>query len=83
MRLGGPSARTMCPFSLFWRSTVGLFQLPVDARCSRLHWLNVKISHEGSLPVRPFVRYQRVAAGGVDGELRGGPPCRASAISRE
>src|ERR1019366_1678465 len=78
MRLDVPSARTMCLFNLYWRSMAGLLQPRGGARRLRLHWRREKISPEELLAAH---RFERVAAGGVDGEPRGRTPWRATSIS--
>src|SRR5271156_3726616 len=59
-RLGAPSASRITPFTVFYRSTVGLFPQPVGARC----WYSLQLSERtflaGSLLVRRCVILRKV-----------------------
>jgi hypothetical protein len=61
--IGAPSARTMAPFSFFYRNAGGSFRPFAAARCERSRWPSGKASHEGLLPVRRFVRSPEGSSG--------------------
>jgi hypothetical protein len=48
-RLGAPLARTMAPFSFFYRNAEGSFRPFAAARYQRSRWPNGKTSHEALL----------------------------------
>ncbi len=79
MRLAAPSAKTMARFIFCYRSTAGLFQLFVGARCDTLTLAEREDISRGiasGSSIREIARGS--AASRVDGEPGGGPPRRAS-----
>jgi hypothetical protein len=56
MRLAGPLARTIGPFSSCYRNAGGQHLRFVGARCERSRWTSGKTSHVELHPVRRFVR---------------------------
>ena len=56
MRLGVPLARTIAPFMFLLSHRGGIVPAVRRRSLRRSRWPSEKTSHEGSLPVRRFVR---------------------------